>query len=78
MSWDYRVMRKKNKDGTFIYGIHEVYWDKRHSKVRSWTKDPMDPHGETLQELKDDFEFMGLALGDPILDYKTGKPIEDA
>lgn len=77
MSWDYRIMRQKYKDGTFTYGIHEVYWAKGHRKVEGWTKDAMEPHGESLQELKKDYEFMGQALTEPVLDYKTGKPIED-
>jgi len=70
MTWQYRVMRRKvGKE--VVYGIHEVY-----SRPRTWTCDPMEPHGETLEELKADHKMMGEAFKLPVLDYKTGKRVK--
>lgn len=71
MSWEYRVMRRKEKDGSFIFGMHEVYDN------GLWTEDAVGPLGDTIEDLKKDLEFMQAALAQPVMDYETGKPIED-
>jgi hypothetical protein len=73
--WNYRVVRKAyppGKDGTieYVLGIHEVYYDDN-GEPEMVTEDRMDPHGETLEELRDDIEHMRLALDKPVLDYET-------
>jgi hypothetical protein len=74
MTWQYRVMRRefplRAKRKEVVYGIHEVY-----TSPKGWTADPVEPHGETLEELKKDFEMMGEAFKLPVLDYKTGKKV---
>ena len=69
MTWQYRVMRRLGDLG-YGYGIYEFYG------VDGWTKDSMAPHGETLAELRADYELMAEAFRLPVLDWKTGKPIK--
>lgn len=72
--WNYRVMRKKSKNGEVRYAIHETYYDG--GKVTGWTRDAIGPRGDTLAELKNDYKFMASALKKPVLDYETGKEIK--
>ena len=67
MSWNYRVVRQKNKLGTY-YGIHEVYYNKK-GKVSAMTQDLITPCGDTLEELKEDLQYMLEACNKPVLDY---------
>jgi hypothetical protein len=79
MTWQYRVMRKRWQLGRkwgYSYGIYEIY---SHvvGRDRGWTKDAMEPSGDTLAELRSDYEYMAEAFKHPVLDYKTGKPLPD-
>ena len=77
MTWAYRVMRRKITLGNaeeYAYGIYEVY-DDDEVVGHSWTVDAMAPHGETLEELRADFDHMANAFEAPTLDHETGKPI---
>ena len=77
MTWAYRVMRKRWQRGRkwgYTYGIHE-YYGTIGGKGAGWTCDPMEPSGDTLAELKSDYEYMAEAFKHPVLDYETGKPI---
>lgn len=68
--WNYRVVRKTYKIGDeFVhrYGIHEVYY--RDGKPAMCTVDAMDPHGETIEGLKQDLERFQKALEKPVLDF---------
>ena len=70
MTWQYRVMRRRLGDVGYGYGIYEFYG------IDGWTKDAMVPYGETLAELRADYELMAEAFRLPVLDWKTGKPIK--
>ena len=75
MTWQYRVMRNRRQSGrkwAYHYAIHEVY-----DGGKGWTQDAMRPRGDTLEELKSDYDYMAEAFRHPVLDYKTGKPISD-
>lgn len=67
MSWNYRVV-KKTQNGETTYGIHECYYDEN-GNPSSITVEPMDPHGESIEELRDDLELMSLALTRPVLNF---------
>ena len=75
-SWGNRIVRRKHQytfpDGKmrvdFTYGIHEAYYDK-FDKVVAITQDPIDPHGETVADLRRGWVMMGEAFGLPVLDY---------
>jgi hypothetical protein len=69
--WNYRVVRKiREHNGTkwITFGIHEVYY--RDGEPAMVTVDPVDPHGETFEELKEDLEWHNRALEKPVLKYE--------
>jgi hypothetical protein len=66
-------MRRKGGEG-YEYGIYEYYSDINHDGP-GWTKDAMEPYGETLEELKRDYRMMAEAFKHQVLDHETGKPI---
>ena len=72
MTWRYRVTRGTTHhfDGTTedFYAIREVYTDSGGSI--SWTADEVSPRGETLAELRADFELMRRAFDEPVLDLR--------
>lgn len=49
------------------FGIHEVYYSD--GKPSMCSVDPMEPHGETLDELLEDMKHFQSALDKPVLDY---------
>ncbi len=57
------------------FGIHEVYYNKN-GKPKMYSENHMCPHGETLDELRSDIEFMLKAFEKTILtpeDFKKEK-----
>jgi len=70
MSWKYQIMRRKvGKE--YVYGIYEVF-----SSPKGWTEECVGPQGETLEELRRDYEAMGEAFRLPVLDHKTGRRVK--
>ena len=75
MGWNNRVVRrfhqwvdaKGQQRGDWTYGIHEAYYDKN-NKVMAITEDPVEPHGETVAEMRRHWCMMAEAFGQPILD----------
>lgn len=68
MSWNYRIVKKIENNECF-YGIHEVYYHKDGS-FRTCTVNPIEPFGETVDELKKDIELMMKAFELPVLNYE--------
>jgi len=67
MSWNYRIIRRQFK-GHVSYQVHEVYY-RSDGMIERWTENPINPAGETPEELKQDFSRQLLAFESPILDY---------
>ncbi len=75
MSWNYRIIKRKWKKGV-TFGIHEVYYDKD-GQPTAWSTNPRDPHGETLDELRRDFDMMEKAFDHfPIDEAKLEKSLK--
>jgi hypothetical protein len=71
MSWNHRVVKRTFNEGGYTedrYAIHEAYYDEN-GKVWGITEEPVEPHGETMDELKKDIDWMTQCLEHPILDY---------
>lgn len=77
MMWNYRVVRKKTvyQDSSskkerinYTYAIHEAYYDKN-GFAGAITTDPVEPFGETIEELRHSWVMMAEAFGKSILDY---------
>ena len=62
MTWNYRVF--KNKHGQFQ--IHEVYYDKK-GKIKAWSAEPVEPYGESTEELTGDLTYMLAAVEKEII-----------
>lgn len=80
MHWNHRVVRRKYEynDGKYVeycYAIHEVYYDED-GKPDTMTKEPTDPHGESIKDLKWSLKKMKECLEHPVLDYETMEEIE--
>ena len=71
MHWNHRVMIRHHEgtDETSM-GIREVFYDDD-GNIDAWTADDMDPHGETLEELRADLERMLACLERPVLDERV-------
>jgi len=67
--WNYRVMKRKNEEGEYDYGIYEVYYDDK-GKVISWTQNAMTPVCPSEEDLKYELEIMLKALSKETLIYE--------
>ncbi|MGQ0594298.1 MAG: hypothetical protein ACT4QB_17110 [Gammaproteobacteria bacterium] len=66
--WNYRVIRKRYPESDAIsYQIHEVYYADNGS-IEHWTEDPVQPFGETAEELREGIRFFLQAFRRPILE----------
>lgn len=81
MVWNHRVMRRVQVDPrgeTLVtYGIVEAHYEKRGGLPHSWTEGYMEPMGESMTELIQDFACMLAALRLPVLDH-NGSECEPA
>lgn len=65
-TWNHRVARR-TVEGETCYGIHEVYYSDN-GEIRFWTLDPVDPFGETVDELRADLARMYGATYKDVID----------
>ena len=85
MSWNYRVAKKcitvdilkDEVTGEVVdscsedqFGICEVYYNDE-GKITSTTERFIEPYGETLEELKTNFNMMQEAFNKPVIDLGT-------
>lgn len=68
MTWNYRIMKRKNSEGTFEYGIYEVYYDEN-GKVSSWTQESLTPVCSSSNDLEYEMKFMMEAFKNDTLEY---------
>ena len=69
MSWDYRVVRRMI-GGMDTFQIHEVYY-REDGAIHTFTEDPVGGFGESLEELKQDLQWMLEACDKEVLDYEV-------
>jgi hypothetical protein len=78
VSWNHRVIKKTYKQGeetTHGYEIHEVYYDKD-GRIDGWTEQPVNPYGDTVEELHADLAYFLNALDKPVLEIKDKTLVE--
>jgi hypothetical protein len=77
--WNYRIVRKKNtyidpknekERVDYTYSIHEAYYDEN-GYVGAITREPVEPFGDTVEELRHSLIMMAEAFGQPVLDYNN-------
>ena len=64
--WNHRLIRRGGPGEDPWYRIHEVYYDDS-GKISGWTIDPVEPFGETVEEIRQELEAMLRACGEPVL-----------
>ena len=70
MTWNYRIISHpawnvEVDEGARTYQIHEVYSDE--SGIIGFTEKGIEPFGESMDELRQDFEHMQIAFTKPVL-----------
>ena len=77
-TWNYRVVRRHVFPGEDYYAIHEVFYDAEGNPTLV-TTDAIEPGGETLEELEEDFTTQREdAFRKPVLNFEEiGKPQEE-
>lgn len=66
MSWNYRVMRTTDPDGTHDFAIHEVHYDE-FDEVTGWTARDVGASGETFRELCGSMKRYNEAIFKPVI-----------
>ena len=75
--WNYRIIRKYHKESdSSTYQIHEVYYDDE-KMIEGWTQSPVEPMGESLEELSNDIAHFLKAFEKPVLteSIQNGKEV---
>jgi hypothetical protein len=67
--WNHRVIRRKFDCGDYEYAIHEVYYNEADLPV-SCTVNPVEPYGETEEELRNSIIRMLAATLKPTLNFE--------
>lgn len=65
MTWNYRIIKRTFDTGD-LYAIHEVYYDADGNPF-GHTVEPALPQGDTLDELRADFDNYRKAFDAPVL-----------
>ena len=72
MSWSYRIIRRRDPDGTPSFALHEAYMDSE-GRVYAITKEPAVAIGDTPAELYEVLMMQKMSAmkqqGRTILDY---------
>jgi hypothetical protein len=68
MTWNYRIIEHKNTDGSSWFAIHEVYYDEAGTPEHC-SEEPCFAHGEDVETLITDMQYMTQALNKPVLRY---------
>jgi hypothetical protein len=70
MTWNHRVIKSiydvVGQPDEISYAVHEVYYDED-GKPTSYTKEPVFPCGDTLEELQQEIERFAEAARNPVL-----------
>jgi hypothetical protein len=69
--WNYRIMKRKNDEGGFDFGIYEVFYDDN-GKV-SWTENSLTPLCDSADELKEELRIMMDAFDKETLIFEDSK-----
>lgn len=68
MTWNYRVIRRHHAETDSVtYHVHEVYYGEDGS-IEKWTEEPVEPLGESPEELREDIRYFLRAFRLPILE----------
>lgn len=75
VTWNHRVIVRKDGRDQQYYGIHEVYY-KKNNKPDMATENAVGVIGDSIPELRETLERMLRALDTPVLRWKGKKLVE--
>ena len=55
-TWNYRIIRKIDNDGTYFFEIHECHY--QNGELTTWDETPAAAYGEDPDELQADLQMM--------------------
>ena len=64
--WNHRVLRETQKNGTYWYSVREVFYNDS-GDIYSYTQNPVDISGESVEDLREYVNWVLKSLDDPIL-----------
>lgn len=70
--WNYRIMKRKNDQGQFDFGIYEVFYDDN-GKVIGSTENPLTPVCDSPDDLRQELKIMMDAFDKETLTYEVGE-----
>lgn len=62
-------MKRKNSQGQFDFGIHEVFYDDK-GNVKGWTENSLTPVRDSEEDLKEEIELMMGAFEKETITYE--------
>jgi len=74
MTWNYRVIKDKDKSGDIFYAIHDVYYE--NYKIQGWSENPSILISDDAEDLCDNFKLIEQAFDKPLLEVKGEKLVE--
>lgn len=78
MTWNHRIVLERFEFAGVTeetFSMREVYYDED-GGISSWTADPIGAVGDTWIECADTLARMGCACSLPVVDVRSGKPVE--
>ena len=76
MSWNYRIIKSKDIDGSNYYQVHEVFYDED-GVANGCTENAITPVGNTVEELKRVFEMILNSFDKPVIEEEYFKEVEN-
>ena len=76
MYWNYRVLQLNNKENKPYFEVHEVYYDENDVPY-NWAESHNVLVGDTLDELKESYEYMASAFEMPLLKVVENNNLEE-
>lgn len=75
MYWNYRILKLSNSFDEPYFEIHEVHYDENNTPY-AWAESHNLLVDDTVEELKESYEYMSSAFKMPVLKVVEGKLVE--
>ena len=68
MTWNYRIMKRRNEIGEYEFAVYEVYYDEG-GNLCGWTENPLTPTCLSEDDLRHELTIMMEAFKKETLEY---------
>lgn len=75
MYWNYRVLMLTNEQNETYFEVHEVHYDENHNPHK-WAESHNLLVDDTLDELRESYEYMSKAFESPVLKVVGNKLVQ--